>query len=65
MEDKQSNQFNGSDASSPDAPSPPDARKPFTPPKLQSLAHLAETTADRHIMCSSVAGGVVATAVSR
>lgn len=48
MKDKQSNQFNGSDTSSPDASSS-DARKPFTPPKLQSLAHLAEATADRHI----------------
>ena len=57
MEDKQSNQFNGSDASSPDAPSPPDVRKPFTPPKLQSLAHLAETTADRHIMWFESPGG--------
>ena len=46
MKDKQSNQCNRSDTSYPDTSSP-DARKPFTPPKLQSLAHLAEATAER------------------
>jgi len=53
MKDKQSNQFNGSDTS-PHNASSPDVRKPFTPPKLQSLAHLAKATAERHVMWSAV-----------
>jgi hypothetical protein len=53
MEDKQSNQFNGSDASPPNA-SPPNAsssdtcKPPFTPPQLRSLADLTGATAERH-----------------
>lgn len=48
MKDKQSNQFNGSDTSSPDASSSDTCKPPFTPPQLRSLADLTDATAERH-----------------